>query len=752
MKKLILPVFLLFGILVGSAEGKFSARTQCFIDKIDEITNVQNTTTKIKGNIKLKSTNTLIREIEGVNYVDMFIELTDPQAVSEIENLGGMVGVQFGNLITATIPVNQIETISTLGKVKRMDIARLARTKNDVARTSVGMDNVLAGTGLPKSYDGTGVIYGTLDTGIDFNHYAFCNADYSSRILYAYLPENSTGTKVTGNVYDTNGNFTSGGTFPGSEFNTSKISSLSTDDRTETHGSHTMGIGAGGWKGNDYYGMAPKADIIACGSTNLSDVTMINSISYVFGKAESLNQPVVMNLSLGVNIGAHDGSSYVPYLIDKLTGPGKIVVMSAGNEGDMNLHVNKKFTSSTDALKTFFASSSNDYKNLSTSSAFDFWSKGNTSFTMNVVVYNTTTNAIEYTSNSFNAGSGSLALGSNSSFKTYYTGTFNLYGDYVNGKYNIYGELAGTLKASNYRLGVVITSQAGAEIDGWTDAYDLIFGNGNVSGWQNGDTDCSINDMATGANSISVGAYVSRKNYTSIDGSKYSLTDNALNDIASFSSYGPDANGNDKPDIVAPGFVLISAISYYCSDYSSSGAYRNELALESTINNKKQRWGIMAGTSMSSPCVAGIIATWLQANPNLTPADIKSVFDRTAKSDSYVVNGGTKKWGKGKIDAYQGLLDVIKGASVEGAISDSNKAVIVYPNPSDGNFAVTIPNEVGNISINVYDMNGMLAATKTYNANGETIQVDFKGELTSGIYVLQVKGNNTLSTTRLVIK
>ena len=38
-----------------------------------------------------------------------------------------------------------------------------------------------------------------------------------------------------------------------------------------------------------------------------------------------------------------------------------------------------------------------------------------------------------------------------------------------------------------------------------------------------------------------------------------------------------------------------------------------------------------SGTSMSSPAVAGTIALWLQARPDLTPEDVMGVIRRTSR-------------------------------------------------------------------------------------------------------------------------
>ena len=67
-------------------------------------------------------------------------------------------------------------------------------------------------------------------------------------------------------------------------------------------------------------------------------------------------------------------------------------------------------------------------------------------------------------------------------------------------------------------------------------------------------------------------------------------------------------------------------------------------------------WGVMSGTSMAAPTVAGIIAQWLQINPNLSPGDIKNVIAETAIKDSFTQdpNTGYRFGPNGKIDAMAG--------------------------------------------------------------------------------------------------
>jgi minor extracellular serine protease Vpr len=86
----------------------------------------------------------------------------------------------------------------------------------------------------------------------------------------------------------------------------------------------------------------------------------------------------------------------------------------------------------------------------------------------------------------------------------------------------------------------------------------------------------------------------------------------AGDEIAPFSSRGPTMNLNIKPDVVAPGANIRSAIATYGGDYSE--AYQ-----------------VMDGTSMAAPHVAGLAVLLKQKNPQFTPFDVKAALMNTAK-------------------------------------------------------------------------------------------------------------------------
>jgi serine protease AprX len=128
--------------------------------------------------------------------------------------------------------------------------------------------------------------------------------------------------------------------------------------------------------------------------------------------------------------------------------------------------------------------------------------------------------------------------------------------------------------------------------------------------------------------------------------------------IVGFSNSGPRVSDGDndhidelKPDVAAPGVNIMSAM------YTTPDAYST-----------------MSGTSQATPHVAGTIAIMLQANPDLTPQDIKKILRDTAQAKGSPYNtvldpkyNTASGWGM--LDAYGAVKraeDLKKGASIVG--------------------------------------------------------------------------------------
>src|SRR6185503_18468917 len=105
------------------------------------------------------------------------------------------------------------------------------------------------------------------------------------------------------------------------------------------HGTHVLGIAGGdgsatggGVPAYTYAGMAPKADLVVV-KTDMSDTGVLDGVAYVMNRATALGKPAVVNLSLGTLYGPKDGTSPFEAGIAALTGPGRVIVVAAGNDG-----------------------------------------------------------------------------------------------------------------------------------------------------------------------------------------------------------------------------------------------------------------------------------------------------------------------------------------------------------------------------------------------------------------------------------
>ncbi|MGD6853892.1 S8 family serine peptidase [Bacillus infantis] len=113
------------------------------------------------------------------------------------------------------------------------------------------------------------------------------------------------------------------------------------------------------------------------------------------------------------------------------------------------------------------------------------------------------------------------------------------------------------------------------------------------------------------------------------------------NKLASFSSRGPARSTYDiKPEVTAPGVSVFSTVPSYMHGADQIGNY--QYAYER-----------LSGTSMASPNVTGVAALLLQANPDLTPEQVKQVLMNTADP----LNGEYSVYeaGAGVVDPYEAV-------------------------------------------------------------------------------------------------
>ena len=132
--------------------------------------------------------------IDGEVYISAFVKVATNDVIAQLQAMGVRVETVFDNgLLTTMLPVEGINKIAALDGVKRIEVSQVMTMATDRARPAINADDVLAfseeaaALGLPHGYDGTGVIVGVIDRGIDFDHIAFKDKDGNCRIKRAYV-------------------------------------------------------------------------------------------------------------------------------------------------------------------------------------------------------------------------------------------------------------------------------------------------------------------------------------------------------------------------------------------------------------------------------------------------------------------------------------------------------------------------------------------------------------------------------------
>ncbi|MBQ9885311.1 MAG: S8 family serine peptidase [Lachnospiraceae bacterium] len=222
---------------------------------------------------------------------------------------------------------------------------------------------------------GRGILIAIIDSGIDFFHRDFRNADGTTRII-SYWDQTVSGRPPAG--YNTGTEFTeeelneilsaddafnpaNTALSQDREADRSTVAEIMPPDsnaggRTsysmpspdvEAHGTAVAGIAAGNGSSSNgrFTGVAFESRIIAVklgfsGANSFPRTSeLMQAINYCYNIALNRNQPMVVNLSFGNNYGGHDGTTLLERYIDDISGLGRsCIVVGTGNEGSSATH------------------------------------------------------------------------------------------------------------------------------------------------------------------------------------------------------------------------------------------------------------------------------------------------------------------------------------------------------------------------------------------------------------------------------
>ena len=518
--------------------------------------------------------------------VPMFIHLSeeDSDVPRKVSNLGGQASAVLPRLYAGTIPRDAARYVSNWPSVAYIEAGKRVGPLLDASRPATGADVVQSGgSGLPASYSGTGSFVGIIDSGLSRNHRDFYNNGQLNQPRVAqWFP--SQATAGIDNLW---------------------------------HGTHVAGIAAGNGfsSGGLYTGMAPGAQLLISQTTFVT-TDIPAEIDGVLAAAGA--SPVAINLSLGLMIGPHDGTSGFEQSVNSraggASGSKRIIAVSAGNERSKNEHFQ--------ALLPPFGAVSVPVSVVRGGSTVDIWADGTDRYNVTASV-----------------PGGTASVGSDQP---------------PNGATHFQVFFLGATATATIRL--ERTRNGGS---GKVDAY-IASADGSFDPAVSVQAGTTI-EPANGEDVIAVGSFNTKTGGNS----------GAVGDISTFSSLGPARDGRIKPEIAAPGAIIYSAKSL--DQFAGS-------SLPATVPGN-DNYAIMEGTSMATPHVTGIAALVWESNPSLTGAQMRARLKKTATLPSGVP-APDDTWGNGEVNALQAVSQSVASITAPATATPGTTVALSSENSS----------------------------------------------------------------------
>ncbi|MBP1736161.1 MAG: peptidase family protein [Oscillospiraceae bacterium] len=462
---------------------------------------------------------------------------------------------------------------------------------------------------------GNGVLIGFLDTGIDYTQDSFIWEDGTSKIQFIY-DQTTVGPPPDG--------FVLGVEYTNDQINQALHSdspySIVPQKDTDGHGTFLASVAAGR-KSGDFIGAAPESELIVVKlrkarqfylekqtippdqENAFSSSSVIVGIEYILQKASQLNRPVVICISLGTDLGSHNGASLLEeYLRGVAILRGVCICTAAGNECQTWRHMQNQLTKAE------------DWQNID----FKIPDPGGVGFNTYINIWNT---ASDRFSVSIRSPTGEVVTRVPAKSGTQKSFPLLLENSRVEVEYffpiTVGGEQMTIVRFIKPTPGLwTITVYGDIVLDGTFHAWLPI--NGFAAPgieFLSATPYCTVTIPSTMLGGISCGAYDSQKNI-----------------LYSNSSWGPTRTPITAPDLTAPG---VNVGGFYPHGY-----------------------GTMSGTSVSAAITAGAAALLMQwgvvnkNEPAMSTSQIRAYLLRGCdRSDS--MSYPNVKWGYGSLNLMQ---------------------------------------------------------------------------------------------------
>ncbi len=575
-----------------------------------------------------------------------------------LRRLGMRITVSRDRIAVGYVRAEALQHLLDCPHVDFVEAPHVLFPQNDISVAEIGARAVQRDSNLT----GKGVLIGIVDTGIDWRHLDFRNSDPERTTRILYLLDFSDPGDTDGDG-DLDGEGPYGGTlYTAEDINRALLGAgaVRESDRVG-HGTHVAGTAAGNGNGTRrpymyraFAGVAPEADLVLVKATRtdgrgILDVDQLHALAFIDSIADVLERPYVVNLSIGGHSGPHDGTTLVEQFIDGMFGPGipgKVAVAAAGNDRDDPIHASGSFSGG--ASKFEIRIKIKDYEpNSGTQDdyvSFEVWYPATVRLTASVL-----------------SPSGKFFGPVKTGFRRWENSTegFVWIDNASEGPDPRNGDRGLLIQVYDYQQDrppkagtwTVRLEGTSGHFDAWLAASSM-----EAELLDHLDDTIKIGVPGSARNVITVGAYVTKREWTDLDGHRLQSSDRQIGDFCLFSSPGPTRDGRLKPEISAPGQVIASSLSeealpgtQYTIFNSGNASYPNGLILQDG------KHAISQGTSMAAPHVTGAVALILQRRPNLDAWQVKTLLTSTARRDAFTGVVPNEQWGYGKIDVRAAL-------------------------------------------------------------------------------------------------
>jgi subtilisin family serine protease len=595
--------------------------------------------------------------------IDVIVGLTG--AIADLEAVGFVPRSVFENppdplkIVTGSVALDRLEELAAVEHVIEVEGPRRLRRHLNYSIPEIHADALHDETPSRKGY---GVVVGVIDSGIDWRHPDFIQPDgKTSRILAMWdqvrKPQSGDNAGPAG---------------VGVEYLQDDISKAIQGKRTlntkdsdtdDGHGTHVAGIAAGSGSAsscchfsNTYVGVAPGADLIIVRADEDGDVgtnvRLSDAVKYIFHHPKAAGKAVVINISLGDNVGPHDGTTMLEQSISMAVAAqaGRAVVVSAGNSANLNpdaletlCHVTATVAGHGQAEIDFKIRDGYEYY-----ATVDLWYDRASALNLEVVADGGATSGVvpDGTSSSFTA---------NPTASADHLCTVAIEG-------NIHGPLSrdnnfhikinkpkkGNLpKGDNWKLKLTNPGATAVKFHCWIDggSYAPVFlpPVNPPDGKIRASSDTTLCTPATAVGAIAVANHASKTSCCDCS------PDEGIRPASSRGPVAKNAASNPKPDIAAPGLDITAPQA----DPANAPGHCCSCCPDACCC----LYHDLSGTSMAAPHVTGTIALMFEAKETLTQKDVLKALQSSATDPP--AGGAKETWGAGKLNAQAAVNAVL---------------------------------------------------------------------------------------------